>query len=80
MDTTHTTDKGVSDTNNVDERTLRALEKYLTVLPDAVDAPGMVKVVSQSEEEYVVDVRGGTVSARTSRTGSTTRRSVSTGG
>lgn len=44
-------------TDNVDERTVRALEEYLTVLPDAVDAPGMVRVVSHTGEEYTVDVR-----------------------
>jgi hypothetical protein len=46
------------DTDDVDERTVRALEEYLTVLPDAVDAPGMVRVVSHTGEEYTVDVRG----------------------
>ena len=47
------------DTDTVDERTVRALEEPLTVLPDAVDAPGMVRVVSHTQEEYTVDVRGG---------------------
>jgi len=63
MNITQADDKNVSDAEdnntNVDERTLRALEEYLTVLPDAVDAPGMVKVVSHTGEEYVVDVHGG---------------------
>jgi hypothetical protein len=29
------------------------------VLPDAVDAPGMVRVVSHTQEKYTVDVRAG---------------------
>jgi len=45
------------DTDDVDERTVRALEEPLTVLPDAVDAPGMVRVVSHTQEKYTVDVR-----------------------
>jgi hypothetical protein len=47
------------DTDDVDERTVRALEEPLTVLPDAVDAPGMVRVVSHTQEKYTVDVRAG---------------------
>ena len=47
------------DTDVVDERTVRALEEPLTVLPDAVDAVGMVRVVSHTQEEYTVDVRAG---------------------
>lgn len=61
MNVTAHSDKEVSnaeDTETVEERTLRALEEYLTVLPDSVDAPGMVEVVSHTGESYVVDVHG----------------------
>jgi hypothetical protein len=44
---------------DVEDRTLRALEEPMTVLPDAVDAVGMVEVVSHTGETYVVDVHGG---------------------
>jgi hypothetical protein len=43
----------------VEDRTLRALEEPMSVLPDAVDAVGMVEVVSHTGETYVVDVHGG---------------------
>jgi hypothetical protein len=49
--------------SDIDERTERALEQYLTVLPDqgeARDAPGQAMVVSESGSEYLVDVRLGT--------------------
>lgn len=48
------------DTDTVDEfgdRQLRAVEEYLTVMPDAVDAPDMVRVVSHTGDEYTVGVR-----------------------
>lgn len=42
----------------IDERDVRALEQYLTVLPDygrAAGAAGLFMVVSESGEEYLVD-------------------------
>jgi hypothetical protein len=48
------------DTDEADEfgdRQLRAVEEYLTVMPDGVDARGMVRVVSHTGDEYTVDVR-----------------------
>jgi len=47
---------------SIDTRGARALEQYLTVLPDqsdARDSPGQVMVVSESGSEYLVDVRLG---------------------
>jgi hypothetical protein len=58
MSTTQTDAKNV----RINERDRRALEQYLTVLPDqgdARDAPGMALVVSESGSEYVVDLRDG---------------------
>lgn len=52
----------------LEARTRRALEQYLTVLPETdpvdelgavADVPGMVLVVSESGSEYVVDVDAG---------------------
>jgi len=43
---------------SIDERDVRALEQYLTVLPDygrAKGATGLFMVVSESGEEYLVD-------------------------
>lgn len=59
MTTKQTTEKNVSE---VEPRTLRALEEYLTVLPDhglVKGAEDLVLVVSASQKEYVVDVRSG---------------------
>jgi hypothetical protein len=47
------------DEKSTDTRTLRALEEHMSVLPDGVDAPGMVEVVSHTGEAYVVDVHAG---------------------
>jgi len=41
---------------DLDDRDVRALTEYLTVLPEA---PGLYEVVSQSGESYTVDVRNG---------------------
>jgi predicted nucleic acid-binding Zn finger protein len=59
MNVTSHDDKNVSD---VEPRTRRALEEYLTVLPEhgrVKGADGLVLVVSASGEEYVVDVHSG---------------------
>ncbi|MFB6087498.1 MAG: hypothetical protein ABEJ85_03165, partial [Haloarculaceae archaeon] len=45
-----------------DDRDVRAVTEYLTVLDDvgpAEDAPGLYYVVSQSGENYLVDARTG---------------------
>jgi hypothetical protein len=58
MSVNESTDKNVSDARDASEfgaRQVRAVEEYLTVMPDAVEGEGMVKVVSQSGEEYIVD-------------------------
>lgn len=44
------------DNQSTDERDVRALTEYLTVLPDA---PGLFEVVSQSGASYTVDAREG---------------------
>lgn len=54
--------EGIDAEQPLDERDRRALEQYLTVLPDqgrSQGAPGMAVVVSESGSEYLVDVRGG---------------------
>jgi len=59
MTTKETSGKNVSE---VESRTQRALEEYLTVLPEhgrVKGADDLVLVVSASQEEYVVDVRSG---------------------
>jgi hypothetical protein len=59
MKATNATDKEVSE---VEPRTRRALEEYLTVLPEhgrVKSADGLVLVVSATQEEYVVDVHSG---------------------
>lgn len=56
MTTKETSEKNVSE---VEPRTERALTEPLSVLPDGIDANGLVKVVSHSGEEYVVDARDG---------------------
>lgn len=43
-------------TDTTDERDIRALTEYLTVLPDA---PDLYEVVSQSGSSYTVDARDG---------------------
>ena len=59
MNVTSHDDKNVSD---VEPRTVRALEEYLTVMPEhgrVKGADDLVLVVSASQEEYVVDVHSG---------------------
>jgi predicted nucleic acid-binding Zn finger protein len=61
MNVTSHDDKNVSDTE-IEPRTVRALEEYLTVLPEhgrVKGADDLVLVVSATQEEYVVDVRSG---------------------
>ena len=61
MNVTNRDSKNVSDTE-IEPRTRRALEEYLTVLPEhgrVKGADDLVLVVSASQEEYVVDVRSG---------------------
>lgn len=59
MNVTQADDKNVSDAEDTlveyGARQVRAVEEYLTVMPDAVEGDGIVKVVSQSGEEYLVD-------------------------
>lgn len=53
---------GGDTTAGLDERDVRALTEYLTVLDDlgrACGADGLYLVVSQSGGEYLVDARGG---------------------
>lgn len=47
----------VNSTGELDERDVRALTEYLTVLPEA---PGIYEVVSQSGRAYIVDAWEGT--------------------
>jgi len=54
MTTKETSEKNVSE---VEPRTSRALEEYLTVLHD--DESGLCEVYSESGEEYVVDPQNG---------------------
>ncbi|MCX2819882.1 hypothetical protein EGH25_11025 [Haladaptatus sp. F3-133] len=59
MTTKETSEKNVSE---AEPRTVRALEEYLTVLPEhgrVKGADDLVLVVSASPEEYVVDLRSG---------------------
>ena len=59
MTTNELSEKNVSE---VEPRTVRALEEYLTVLPEhgrVKGADGLVLVVSATQEEYVVDVHSG---------------------
>jgi predicted nucleic acid-binding Zn finger protein len=59
MNVTSHDDKNVSD---IEPRTRRALEEYLTVLPEhgrVKGVHGLVLVVSASQEEYVVDIHSG---------------------
>jgi endogenous inhibitor of DNA gyrase (YacG/DUF329 family) len=57
MSTTPKPKKASDDSTEVDERSLRALEEYLTVMPDAIPGEDMVRVVSQSGAQYPVDLQ-----------------------
>ena len=54
MNATHETDKNVSD-SEIDPRTRRALEEYLTVTPCDIGDEYIVEVHSQSGETYTID-------------------------
>jgi hypothetical protein len=58
MSTTSNDKKASDDSTEPDERSLRALEEYLTVMPDAIPGEDMVRVVSQSGAQYPVDLQG----------------------
>lgn len=53
MTTNEASEKNVSD---IDSRTRRALEEYMTVLPEA---DGLARVYTESGSEYVVDLHDG---------------------
>jgi len=54
MNATHETDKNVSE-GEIEPRTRRALEEYLTVTPCDIGDEYIVEVHSQSGETYIVD-------------------------
>ena len=54
MSTNEHTDKNVSD-NEIEPRTRRALEEYVTVMPCDIGDEYIVEVHSQSGETYIVD-------------------------
>jgi len=60
MSTTANDKKPPEAQNEYNNRQLRAVEEYLTVMPDAVDGEGIVRVVSQSGENYIVDTQNET--------------------
>jgi len=57
MSTKRPTKKAPEAQTEYNQRQLRAVEEYLTVMPDAVEGEGRVRVVSQSGENYVVDTQ-----------------------
>jgi len=54
MNATHETDKNVSE-GEIEPRTRRALEEYLTVMPCDIGDEYIVEVHSQSGETYIID-------------------------